>query len=315
MRKREGRGIMMISSLFKELQSKVSVFLFKSENTASLGLMRILLCGTLFYLACYRHINIDQFMEGSLVPRDVALAVFPDFYRPYISFFMWPDSWASVAHLVLIVLYFLNLIGLSNRVLMLVTWAIAQGFIQRNYSMLFGADLIGNLFLFYLSFTQANEFFSVKSKLFKNRKVVVDSLTTVFYRIMQFQICIIYGYTGFEKLKGVTWWDGTALWTVLANPQFTNFDLIYLRNFPIFFAIGTFITIVFEVYFPAMVAFKKTRPYWLAAGVFFHLAIGVLLSLMPFSLVMCSTYFLFVTPQIFEKLSQYKTLKLNFSRQ
>lgn len=300
----------MVVKFFKELQNYLTNFLFKPENAASLGLMRILLCGTLFYLACYRHINIDQFMDGSLVPRDLALAVFPDFYRPYISFFMWPDAWARQVHLILIILYFLNTLGFSNRPLMFVTWAIAQGFIQRNYSMLFGADLIGNLFLFYLSFTQANEFYSLKNKIFKSRTVVTDSLTTVFLRIMQFQISIIYAYTGFEKLKGSTWWDGTALWTVLANPQFTNFDFIFLRNFPIFFAIGTFVTIVFEVYFPAMVAFKKTRPYWLAAGVFFHLSIGVLLSLMSFSLIMCSTYFLFLHPQVLRNLSQIKTLKL-----
>lgn len=288
-------------------QEIISQFLFKPAHISSLGLMRILLCGTLFYLACFRHINIDQYMDGSLVPRDVALAIFPDFYRPYLTFFVWPDVYAQPMHLLLIVLYFLNMIGLSNRVVLLITWAIAQGFIQRNYSILFGADLIGNLFLFYLSFTQANEFYTLKDKIFKNRKLVVDSLSSVFFRLMQFQISIIYAYTGFEKLKGSTWWDGTALWTVLANPQFTNFDLIALRNVPILFAAGTFITIVFEVYFPVMVANSKTRPYWLMAGVFFHLGIGILLSLMPFSLVMCSTYFLFVNPQVFTKLSQFKT--------
>ena len=305
----------LLKKAFNSVLEKLSQFLFKPVNLSSLGLMRIMLCGTLFYLACYRHINIDQFMDGSLVPRDEALSIFPEFYRPYITFFAWPDSWAAPVHLFLIGLYFLNLIGLSNRIVMLVTWAIAQGFIQRNYSVLFGADLIGNLFLFYLGFTQANEFYTVKDKLFSGRKFVLDSLTPVFFRLLQFQICIIYAYTGFEKLKGSTWWDGTALWTVLANPQFTNYDLIFLRSVPIFFATGTFITIIFEVYFAAMVANLKTRPYWLAAGVFFHLGIGILLSLMPFSLVMCSTYFLFINLQdhqqkiakFFAKLSQFKT--------
>lgn len=299
---------MFVQKQFTDLHKKFSNFLFHIENPSSLGLMRIFLCGTLFYLACYRHININQFMDGSLVPRNVALAVFPEFYRPYLVFFFWPDSWAPFMHLILIGLYFLNFLGLSNRAVMLLTWVVAQGFIQRNYSLLFGADLIGNLFLFYLSFTQASEYYSLKNRIFNTvEKVRVDALSATFFRLMQFQICIIYLYTGFEKLKGSTWWDGTALWTVLANRQFTNFDFIYLRNFPILFAIGTFVTIIFEVYFPPMVAHHKTRPYWLAAGVVFHLAIGLLLSLMTFSLIMCSVYFLFLNPQIFKRLSQSKT--------
>ena len=284
-----------IVNKFKNVRAQLDHLLFENQTPELLGLMRIMLCATLFYLACFRHLNIEQYTAESMIPRDLSLGMFPEFYRPFIAFFVWPDQWAPAVHLLLIGLYVLNTLGLSNRMLMFVTWAIAQGFIQRNYSILFGADMIGNLSLFYLSFTKANDYFSLKTKIFKSSVVQNDLLSSVFYRLIQFQICIIYGYTGFEKLKGVTWWDGTALWTVLANPQFTNYDLIFLRNFPIVFAVGTFVTIIFEVYFPVMVAVRKTRPYWLWAGVFFHLAIGMVLSLMPFSLVMCAPYFLFLS--------------------
>ena len=120
---------------------------------------------------------------------------------------------------------------------------------------------------------------------------------------MQIQICVIYMYTGFEKLKGNTWWDGTALWTVFANPQFSAWNLIWLKNFPLFFAIGTFVTVIYEIYFPAMVIHRKIRPYWLMAGLFFHCAIGMTLSLMPFSFVMLSTYFLFLDRSILRRWS------------
>jgi hypothetical protein len=281
---------------FTETRSRLNGLLFENQTPELLGLMRIFLCGTLFYLACFRHLNIGQYTAESMIPRDFAMGLFPEFYRPFVAFFVWPDHWAAVVHLGLIGLYLLNTLGFSNRLLMFATWAIAQGFIQRNYSILFGADLIGNLLLFYLSFTRSSDYFSLKNKLFKAKPMVkLDLLSSVFYRLIQFQVCIIYAYTGFEKLKGLTWWDGTALWTVLANPQFTNYDLIFLRHFPLFFAVGTFLTIIFEVYFPVMVALRKTRPYWLGAGVIFHLGIGMILSLMPFSLVMCSPYFLFLS--------------------
>jgi len=282
----------------KKLKTVITDFLFAEGHFERLGAFRFLICAVMFYIACSRQFNVDQYGPDSLIPGAQAFDVFSDFYKPYIKFFFWPDSLAWAVHLVYIVLLGLATLGLSNRPLMILTWVIAQGFIQRNFSVLFGADVIGTLFLFYLAFTRCNEYFSLR-RFFSSKKVVFnpnswsDQLSTMFFRLLQLQLFTIYAYTGFEKLKGSTWWDGTALWTVLVNPQFTSFDLLFLKDFPIFFAIGTFVTIIFEVYFWVMVSIKSTRPLWLSLGVLFHLMIGLLLGLMSFSLVMISTYVLF----------------------
>ncbi len=285
--------------MFDKWIKNTKLFLFSDPHFKGLGLMRFLLCGCLLYLALFRQMNIDQYTDLSLIPRADALSVYPDFYRPYFKYFFWPDSFAALVHIVYILLLTLAFVGLTNRPLMFVTWVLAQGFINRNYSMLFGADLIGTLFLFYLSFTHCSEYFSLKKYFFKNEKFhhedsFSDQLSAVFVRVMQVQISVIYMYTGFEKLKGTTWWDGTALWTVFANPQFASLDFIWMRHFPLFFAVGTFTTLIFEVYFPTVVLSQKYRSYWLILGVIFHTSIGLLLGLMPFSLVMISTYFLFI---------------------
>lgn len=291
----------LVLNLIQNLIEKINTFLFKNKSFEQLALTRIVLCGTLFFLACSRQLNMDQYGLDSIIPREKALSIYPEFYRPLFQYFFWPDTWAPVVHGFLIVLLLLATLGLSNRFLMLITWVISQGFINRNYSMLFGADLIGALFLFYLSFTLCHERYSFKTFFFKKHQVDQSNeenfsslVSSVFFRLMQFQIAVIYMYTGFEKLKGSTWWDGTALWTVFANPQFVSYDFIFLRNFPLFFTMGTFITLIFEIYFPAMILFKPARTIFLCLGVFFHTMIGVLLSLMPFSMIMISTYFLFL---------------------
>lgn len=283
----------------RKLKDIANDFLFGDGHFERLGVFRFLLCGVMFYIACWRQLNVDQYGPNALIPAANAFDVFSEFYKPYVKLFFWPDTWASTVHWAYIGLLALATVGLSNRILMILTWVIAQGFIQRNFSVLFGADVIGTLFLFFLSFTRCNEYFSVrgffrKKKVVYNSKCWSDQLSTVFFRLLQLQLFTIYAYTGFEKLKGQTWWDGTALWTVLVNPQFTSFNLLFLKNFPVFFAVGTFVTIIFEVYFWAMVAIKKTRPLWLLMGILFHLMIGILLGLMSFSLVMTSTYVLFV---------------------
>lgn len=291
-----------MKSSFKKYFNELNLFLFLQGHKERLAAFRILLCGTLFYIACYRQLVVEQFGEQALIPRAQAFAIFPDYYKPLIQLFFWPDSMAYIVHLIYIVLLLGATLGVLNRPLLFLTWVLAQGFIQRNYSVLFGADVIGTLLLFYLAFTNCQSCYTIRDLFSKwtqkkedhqpNR--FGDQISSLFFRLLQIQIFTIYMYTGFEKLKGTTWWDGTALWTVLVNPQFTGFDLIFLKSFPLFFAIGTFVTIIFEVYFPVMVAFRKTRYLWLGLGVLFHLQIGILLSLMSFSLVMMSTYFLFI---------------------
>jgi len=294
-----------ISKYWQIATSFIDDFLFGKDPRMQLGVMRFILCGVLFYVAIFRQMNIEQYGSLSIIPRDAALNIFPDFYRPLVQWFFWPDTLASQVHFLLILLLGLACVGLTNRPLLLFTWMLHQGFLNRNYAMLFGADVIGGLFLLYLSFTKCCDFFSLKNIILKKMPPALDhsnkaSITKVFYRLMQLQICTIYMYTGFEKLKGSSWWDGTALWTVFANPQFSQFDLKFLSHIPIFFAVGTFITLIFEVYFPAIMLHKKYRKYWLIVGVAFHLTIGILLGLMTFSLAMLSTYVLFVRAEVLQ---------------
>ena len=100
---------------------KITQFLFSNKNHSSLGLLRIILCGTLFYIACWRQLNIDQLGELALIPRDMALNIFPDFYRPAIQWFFWPDAYVSFVHIFLIILLGLATLGLSNRPLLFLT--------------------------------------------------------------------------------------------------------------------------------------------------------------------------------------------------
>lgn len=272
-------------------------FWFSPVAYSRLGLMRFILGGTFFFLYLFRQFRIDFFDERSLIPHADQLTVFPDFFKPFFSWNFWPDAWASSVHLLYVFLLLLMFLGLSNRVFMIFSWILHMGFIHRNYSHIFGADVIGGLFLLYLAFTDCQKSWSLRSFLGRESREThtssKDLITSVFYRLMQIQICVIYAYTGFEKLKGVSWWDGTALWTVLANPQMTMYNVTWLRHLPLVIAGLTFVTIIFEVYFPAAILSRKVRPYWLGAGVLFHAGIGLFMGLIPFSLVMISTYALF----------------------
>lgn len=291
-----------LKSLFSKSLKAWDQFWFGPKDLLGLALMRILLCGTMFYMYLARSANLSYYGVDAWVTKENALSALPELYRPLFLWAFWPDSLNFVMHSLMIALLALLTLGVGGRWIMWLAWIISSGFIQRNYAVNFGADIIASLFLFYMCFTQSCERLSIlnlvrKKTVFKQS----DILSSVMIRTMQIQICVLYAYTGFEKLKGGSWWDGTALWSVLANPQMTSFDLSFVRAVPWVIPIVAYITVLFEIYFPVMVAWPKYRNTWLLLGVFFHAGIGIFMGLGPFATTMISTYFLFLDPELLNK--------------
>lgn len=291
-------------------------FWFSPQNLLGLAFMRITLCGTMFYLYLIRIFNLHYYTDSSWIPKSLALDVMADYYRPLFLWCFWPDSMNFLMHLLLVIFLALLTLGIGGRWLMWITWIIDVGFIQRNYAVNFGADIIAALFLFYMSFTQSCERLSILNFLTKKKQFKqADILSSLMIRMMQVQISVIYAYTGWEKLKGGSWWDGTALWSVMANPQMTTMDYSFLRAVPWTIPLVAYLTILFEVYFPVLVAWRKTRYPLLLMGLLFHSGIAIFMGLWPFAAVMVSTYFLFIDANFLESriVSKWFTKENKFS--
>ena len=276
-------------------------FWFGPQQLLNLACMRVVVTVTMLHLYFLRSWNLEYFTADGIMPRELAISSLEEIYRPLWGWFFWPDSLVPWMHGFFIFALLLLVFGIGGRILMMITWVLHIGFIYRNYGVLFGADLMASIFLFYLSFSKACARLSILN-LWRNKPVLLfsDPLTSAMMRMIQFQICIIYAFTGFEKLKGMSWWDGTALWSVFANPQMVFYDYGFLRHVPLVIALGSFVSILFEIYFPAAMLNPKAKNSWLIFGVFFHLTIGLSMGLMHFSLLMISTYFLFIETKYLE---------------
>lgn len=290
--------------LLKRAWSAWDSFWFGSKDLTALALVRISLGLTMLLMYLSRQGDVARFYgENSIVPRELTNELIPEFYRMTFQWFFWPDAMAGSVHALFVFLLLLVTLGVGGRILILAAWVLHMGFLYRNYSVAFGGDLIGGIFLFYLAGTQCCERLSLWNYLRgKKGAEVSDLATNVFYRLIQLQLCVIYAFTGFEKLKGLTWWDGTALWTVFANSQLTIIDLSWMRAFPTVIALLTFSTIVTEIYWPALVWNKKLRLPVLLVGVAFHSGIAIVMALPTFAAVMLSPYWLFVPADLLSKL-------------
>ena len=147
--------------------------------------------------------------------------------------------------------------------------------------------MIATYFLFYMAFADHRPG--------RSRKDRRGTLGSIAYRFCQIQLCVIYAYSGFDKLKGGEWWQGLALWDVVANSQIARFNMVWAHHFPLTIAVMTYMSLAWEIYFPALVWVPKTRRFMLIFGVLFHIGIGTLMVIPFFGALMIATYIFFLT--------------------
>ncbi|MBX3039827.1 MAG: HTTM domain-containing protein [Bdellovibrionaceae bacterium] len=294
-------------------------FWFEFHRPWGFALARVQVAATMLWLYSVRQFaNMESFSEQGLVPRAMALPLMMESYRPPFAWFaLWPDSMAPMIHLLFLVALLMVLIGAGARIWGPLAWVLHMGFLQRNYSILFGADVLLGLSLFYLMFTRSEEHLSVRAW-WRRRQgspglVGGNAVSSAFGRLLMIQLMALYAYTGFEKLKGASWWDGTALWTVLGNPQMVITDMAFLRHFAFLVSAMTFATLIFEIYFPAAMLSPRLRKPWLLAGVLFHLGIAALMDLWTFSLGMLAIYWIFLSDDEIRRVFSFFRVKLSRS--
>src|SRR5213075_1245644 len=96
----------------------------------------------------------------------------------------------------------------------------------------------GTFWLLYLCFTRTDEIFRFPLPGARAARWIApgasktDLFSTVGFRLLQVQLMIIYAYSGLEKLRGVTWWQGDAIWNTLANGQLVGLNLSFIAHVP-----------------------------------------------------------------------------------
>jgi hypothetical protein len=188
------------------------------------------------------------------------------------------------------------ILGLFPRAAALVAFLCEQSFLHRNPIFAYGVDLIASVFLLYLCFAD----YRADSA---ERRDYRSALGSMAYRLCQLQICIIYAFSGLDKVRGATWWKGEALWYVSLNPQYSNFDMSWIAHFPFLLAAMTYGSMIWEVYFPALIWVKPIRYPVLVGGVLLHIGIAAFMGLQTFGIMMIVLYTLFLRRADAEKIA------------
>lgn len=288
--------------MIRKVWRKWEAFWFYPVDLFNIALMRMLL--SLVWLAMYgiRHTDFGiLYSESGILPSEKVSILLPEILQSAFPFYFQSESLLYASHWLYLALLLGLALGLFGRSLTWLVFILHVGFLQRNPGLTYGADLFSTFWLFGLCFVQHNKHFSVwnlRSKSISQKillpEINSDWISTVGYRLIQVQLCLVYAFTGIEKLKGSSWWDGTAIWQVVNMKDLLPGDFTFLYHVPLLVAVLTIGTIVFEIYFVAAVTNKFLRPIWLTAGVVFHLMIGLFIDIPFFALVMILPYLLFI---------------------
>lgn len=123
------------------------------------------------------------------------------------------------------------------------------------------------------------------------------------------QVMIVYAVATIYKLGGEQWLSGTAVYYLMHIDHYTVRsiqDSVLLKTSWIMKAL-TYFALAYQLLFPFIIWFKKSRLWFLLVGLLFHLFIGFVMHLWDFALAMIFCYALFLP----ERMSGNIMLKKN----
>jgi len=263
-------------------------FWFEAEAPEQLRLFRLGLGLLLFAFYIVRGFDLEfYFGQAGMLPLEVMNETMPMQYRPSLFQYFSGNGALWIGHGIFLTSLLTLAFGWMPRLSALVAFVLHVSFLHRNMASVFGIDLIATFYLLYLSMVDLRPARSESAK----------TLTSVMFRLGQIQPCIIYAFSGLEKMKGTHWWRGEAIWDVLANSQLARFDFAFIAQFPLLIVIATYVTLAWEIYFPILIWIRPIRPWMMLIGVMLHVGIGISINIPFFSGIMMLLYSLFLTPR------------------
>lgn len=115
-------------------------------------------------------------------------------------------------------------------------------------------------------------------------------------RIGLFHLTVVYVATGLQKLVATAWTplDGfSALYQILQSPHWTRFPTLVTDGDGLWvvpLAVGTAVTVAFELGFWLVLVSRRVRPLFATVGVLLHLGIWILLEVGAFSALSLAFY-------------------------
>lgn len=175
---------------------------------------------------------------------------------------------------------------------------------HRNNFILSSGDTLLRLFLFMFVFSEAHAAMSVDAWRTGRNPFQFPDMDPWPMRLMQIQVCIVYVRSVFWKLRGKSWWNGTAAWFPLWVDAFMRWRPPRWMLHPWLVRIATWGTLLEEATLGSLIWVREFRYPALFSGILMHRILETIMNLQFFGWIMIAALLLFLLPDDAEWLLQ-----------
>ena len=295
-----------IQERFRSAAQGWEEFWFRPQLPHTLGVIRILAGSMLFYTHLVWGIEFQAFLgvDGWLPPE-----LSREMHRGSFAFsYLWfvhSNGLLWLVHGLALLILALFTLGFYTRVTSILAWIITISYCQRLTGAFFGLDQVNAMLVMYLMLAPCGAVYSIDSwRAGRQGRALSQSKvsTNVSMRLIQIHLCVIYLFGGISKMRGEMWWDGSAVWYSIANPEYQSIDVTWLGQFPLLIALLTHTTIFWETFYCVLIWPRQTRPLMLLMAVAVHGGIACFLGMITFGTAMLIANLAFLSPSTTQRL-------------
>ncbi len=286
-------------------------FFFKEVTASGFGLMRIAWAAVVLFVFISTSGDIIRYYTDiGIVPNDIGYTVFRNSYRfTLLDYFTDPASVTFLWSLFMLCT-FLMMIGLWPRLMTTISVLLLFSFHERNLQPLGGGDTVLRCLGFILLIAPEVSAYSVSRlelqwKHWKGTGQLLPKLKMHIwpYRLVLWQVMIIYVTSAWDKLQGTMWHDGTVLEAGFHHTHFARWSKEVMDSLVWMSPYACFYTLIWEFAWLLLLVPKDmwtVIPYWIrkhslkrwliAGGVAFHWGIFALMAVGSFPYAMTVSF-------------------------
>jgi vitamin K-dependent gamma-carboxylase-like protein len=210
-----------------------------------------------------------------------------------LALYSWSNSiaWTDFLYIAGMIVSVLFALGIVPRLTSILFYVTTAALYDRNSISLDGGNNVLILLALYLCFADTGKHFALKTVRIRALRrfypILLRPLNVLHNAAMAtivLQIAMVYFWSGFAKIMGHKWQDGTAIYYIMRVNEFSLPGLshfIYENALLVTFL--TYSTIVFQISFPFMMWYSRLKLPLFIAAIGFHTGVATFMGLTAFS--------------------------------
>jgi hypothetical protein len=268
----------------------VTYFFYALNYKAQSLLFKKLLYGYVIFRCIYWLMDYSLlFGEHSVITtKEFELGFFKS-----LAFILYTPANHYLCYPAIVVALSLSVLNLFNQKIHIlsdaVLWFIILNLHNRVYPILTGGDFLLNQLLLFNCFLSAP--FLNTDSLKHQLRICLHNFSIL---AILLQVCFLYLASGLTKLTDASWTDGQAIAMISQVDHYNLFHPVRFSMDSLPAMLLNYIVMFYQLLFPFIIWFKKTKKIFLLLGVLIHVYIAFVMGLASFGLVMLIPYVFFL---------------------